>query len=130
MELPSVWWPQSCTQYMCVRNPYVIVDKGIEALGKVTLLIKVKTLTLSELKGVTGEGIKNVGSRSITELNLSDCNKLGDEGVINIVQRCVNVEVLNLSSVYKLTDNAVVCVAETLGETLVNYNILLCTDNN
>lgn len=84
------------------------------------MLIKVKSLTLSELKGLTGEGIKSVGSRSITELDLSECSRLKDEGVMSIVQRCVNVEVLDLSSVHKLTDSAIVCTAETLGESLVS----------
>ena len=85
--------------------------------------MKVKTLTLSGLKGVTGEGIKNVGSRSITELDLSDCNKLKDEGVTSIIQRSVNIEVLNLDSVHKLTDATIVYIAEMLGETLVSIDV-------
>lgn len=113
--------PISLTIHDCPN----VTDKGIEALSRLTLLIKVQTLRISHIKNLTGEGFKSLGARSITELILKECSNLQDKGFVEVIRRCPNVKILDVSWSFKLTDLAIITASETLGETLEEIH---CTE--
>lgn len=96
-----------------------LLDKGLEALSKLKLFLKVEYFKLSKLKHITGEGFRRLGSKSIKELVLNGCSLVRDKGFIDLIQKCPNVEILDISEMHKLTDTAIIAVAESLGPTLV-----------
>lgn len=100
-------------------TPYLFLDRGIEALSKLSFFIKMEYLNLSNLKKLKGEGFQRVGSKSIKHLVLSGCAKMKDTGLIDIIRRCSQVTVLSINEMYTLTNHSITTVAETLGQHLV-----------
>ena len=100
------------------RCPHV-TDKGISSLGRV--LRKAEVIKLKKLKSFTGEGFKTLKSRTLTCVNLKYCQNVEDKGIGMLVNSCPNITKLNLCELHKLTNAAIVKVAETLSEKLVRY---------
>ena len=74
---------------------------------------------MSSLKKLTGSGLKLLSARAVTELDLSDCSSIVDEGLIEFIQKCPNTEKLKLAEIHKLTDSSILAVAKALGSRLV-----------
>ena len=68
---------------------------------------------------ISGDGFKRLGSKSVTHLNLHGCNQLTDKGFISCIKRCSSVKILDISDMYKLTDQSIITAAESLGSYLV-----------
>ena len=77
-------------------------------------------LTLTKLKHVTGEGLKSLASRSLTSVNFQESTSITDNSITRLVRNCPNISVLNLSELHKVTDLALVQVAEHLNNNLVS----------
>ena len=96
-------------------------DKGIAALFLV--LRTVEELKLKRLKHVTGKGLQSTTSKTLRSVNLRESSSFSDVGVKALVMNCPNIEELNLSELHKLTDAAVVAVAESLRDRLVSEQV-------
>lgn len=94
-----------------------VTDKGVSTLGRV--LRKADEVKLKKLKSLTGECFKSFKSRTLVYVNLKCCQNVEDKGIIALVRNCPNIKRLNLCELHKLTNSAIVEVAETLGEKLV-----------
>ena len=76
------------------------------------------------MKQLTGEGLKNLMSRSLRQLSLQGSTGITDPGLSALLRNCPNVEKLCLAELDKLTDATFVCLAEVLGDKLVSW--ILC----
>lgn len=77
-------------------------------------------LKLKRLKHVTGKGLQSTASKTLRSVNLRESSSFSDIGVKALVVNCPNIEELNLSELHKLTDAAIVAVAESLKDKLVS----------
>jgi len=94
-----------------------ISDKGVASLGRI--LRKAEALNLKKLKQLTGVCFKTLKSRTLLSVNLKYCQGIEDGGLIQLVRNCPNIRKLKLCELHKVTDKAIVQLAEMLGEKLV-----------
>lgn len=80
-------------------------------------------LGLKKLKLLTGDGLKTMTSKTLTTVNLQESASIVDSSIICLVQNCPNISVLNLSELHKITDGAIIKVAEHLSDKLVCNNV-------
>ena len=100
-----------------IQNCPNVSDKGISSLGRV--LRKVVEIKFKKLKLVNGKGLKAIKSQTVSVVNLKYCQNIEESGVVALVQNCPNIRKLSLCEVHKLTDRALVQIAETLNANLV-----------
>ena len=98
-----------------------VTDKGILSLDRI--LRKSEEIKFKNLKLLTGKCLKAIKSRTVYNMNLKCCQNIDDDGVITLVRNCPNIKKLNLSELHKVTDRAVVQIAESLNDSLVGTGI-------
>ncbi len=105
-----------------ITTPHVCysTDKGLSCLTRI--LRKTEVLELTKLRELTNKGLKSIASRSLTFVNLSESVKVSDDGLIQLVRSCPNIEKLSLCELDKLTDKSLTQVAKILGDKLVSYS--------
>ncbi len=83
-----------------------ITDEGLQAISN----LKLRMLDLSYCENITDKGLQTVKqgklSQYLKQLKLSNCKKVGDEGV-RALRYCPNLTLLDLSGLPKLTDDGV-----------------------
>ncbi len=93
-------------------------DKGLSYLTRI--FRKTDVLKLTKLQAITSKGLKTIATRSLKCVDLSESNKITDDGMIEFVHNCSNIEILTLCELGKLTDKSLTQVAKTLREKLVS----------
>lgn len=98
--------------------PCYCADKGLSCLKRI--LRKTEVLQLKKLKAITSKGLKSITSRTLRYVNLSESVKICDEGLMEMVSNCPNIDRLNVCELDRLTDKSLTHVAKTLGNNLVS----------
>ncbi|XP_064381962.1 F-box/LRR-repeat protein 7-like isoform X2 [Halichondria panicea] len=97
-----------------------VTDRGISCLTRI--LRKTEVLKLKRLHQITSKGLKSIVSRSLKYINLSESNGISDEGIIDLVHNCPNIEKLSVFELHKLSDVSLTQVAAILGGTLTEID--------
>lgn len=94
-----------------------VSDKGITSLGRI--LRKAEHIEFKKLRKLIGEGLKAIKSRTVLVVNLKYCHNIEDGGIVALVRNCPNIRKLNICELHRVTDQALVKIAEILGDKLV-----------
>ncbi|KAI7830639.1 hypothetical protein BC939DRAFT_419557 [Gamsiella multidivaricata] len=91
---------------LCLNGCSSLTDRGLIGLLS-GLSTKLVYLGLSQCRLLTHESLRAIShlcSRHLRRLELSNCENLGDEGLIYLAQHCTHLRLLDLEEITSLTD--------------------------
>ena len=86
----------------------------------VRIMKKMEEFFLIKLRQLTGEGLKNLSSRSLKQFSLRESSGITEAGVTAFIRNCPNIEKLCVAELHKVSDATLICAAQVLGDKLVS----------